>query len=37
MAWLKDYKEPAAPNAPAAKRGAKPAPKPETIQLAPKP
>lgn len=37
MAWLKDYKEPVAPNAPAAKRGAKATPKPETIQLAPKP
>jgi hypothetical protein len=37
MAWLKDYKEPVAPKAPAAKAGAKPAPKPETIQLAPKP
>jgi hypothetical protein len=33
MAWLKDYKEPVAPKAPAAK----PAPKPETIQLAPTP
>jgi Zn-finger protein len=33
MAWLKDYKQPVAPKAPAAK----PAPKPETIQLAPKP
>jgi len=37
MAWLKDYKEPVASKAPAAKAGAKPAPKPETIQLAPKP
>ena len=35
MAWLRDYKEPVAPKAPPAKRGAKPAPKPETIQLAP--
>jgi hypothetical protein len=33
MAWLKDYVEPVAPKTPAAK----PAPKPETIQLAPKP
>ena len=37
MAWLKDYKEPVAPKAPPARPGAKPTPKPETIQLAPKP
>ena len=37
MAWLRDYKEPVAPKAPPAKPGAKPTPKPETIQLAPKP
>jgi len=37
MAWLKDYKEPVAPKAPAAKPASKPSPKPETIQLAPKP
>jgi Zn-finger protein len=37
MAWLKDYKEPVAPKAPAARPGAKPTPKPETIELAPKP
>jgi Zn-finger protein len=37
MAWLKDYKEPVAAKAPAAKAGTKPAPKPESVQLAPKP
>lgn len=37
MAWLKDYKEPLAPKAPATKSGTKPAPKPESVQLAPKP
>jgi hypothetical protein len=37
MAWLKDYREPVAPKAPPVKPGAKPAPKPETIHLAPKP
>ena len=37
MAWLKDYKEPVATKAPPARPGTKPAPKPDTIQLAPKP
>lgn len=37
MAWLKDYKEPVAPKAPATRAGTKAAPKPETILLAPRP
>jgi hypothetical protein len=35
MAWLEGYKEPVAPKAP--KAGARPAPKPEATELAPKP
>jgi hypothetical protein len=34
---FRDYKEPVAPKAPPTKPGARPTPKPETIQLAPKP
>ncbi len=38
MAWLRDYKEPTPAKATGAKApAAKPAPKPETIQLPPKP